>query len=287
MKREKVGLGVRFTLPNFQFFQINFWDFSTVVSRQWRWHRRCWWRHRFTRGCHVVRINGNGNCRNIRVGTLRSRSLDSARRRNFNTCRWTSVKTPRKFSDIRHNISRMSTQIRRHFRWRHAAWREPWQTSNRIWLSFTDARVSAQMVSSLKSVRMQTVWCHQDGSALLFQDKAPRSFPGQCDDVDVFFGVEGSSVALCGAPFTAPGCSSAPCAVCFFNEWKIFRPLFFVAPRFVQSHWNHIKGRTGLGNLKKRKNKKGLRYQSFGLKFTRILNYCFHFQLIFNLKIVS
>ena len=149
----------------------------------------------------------------------------------------------------------MSTQIWRHFCWRHAAWREPWQTSNRIRLSFTDARVSAQMVSSLKSVRMQAVWCHEDGSALFFQDKAPRSFPGQCDDVDVFFGVERSSVALCGAPFTAPGCSSAPCAVCFFYEWKIFRPLFFVAPRFVQSHWNHIKGRTGLGNLK-RKTKK-------------------------------
>jgi hypothetical protein len=106
------------------------------------------------------------------------------------------------------------------------------------------------MMRVFEGVRMER---RRDVCALLFlQNETSSSFPRERDEVDVFFGVERSSLTLRRAPFaagTAPGRSGVTSRIGFFYENEILWPVFLVAPRFMQGHRDHVERRAGLGNL--------------------------------------
>ena len=251
--------GFQFFSPDFQLFQINFWHFSAVAARHGRRQRRLAGRRsdddridfddfRF--------VDADRDRRNVGVGTRRSRNLDLRReRRRFDaattvTRSCSAVETSRKLSDIRDDVSRVTSQVRRHLRRRRSRRRQSTRTSGRITLGLANIGVLAEMIGVFESVRVES---RRDVRALLFlKNETPRSFPGERDEVNVFFGVERSSLTLRRAPFAAraaPGCSGTSGRIRFFNESEILRPVFLVSARFVQGHRDHVERRAGLRDL--------------------------------------
>ena len=257
-----------YSLPNLQLLQVDLGHLAAVVARHCRRQRQRQltrrWRH--FRIDRLIRVELDRHGRNVGVRTWRPRNLDlgnvvldaDGRRdgRRRRRPRRSSVKTSRKFSDVRDEVARVATQVRRHF-WRRRG--HGWEPADGLALRLADVGVE-RIFKNVRVQRRRRRW-RVSGYAtlllLLLQYETASPLPRQGDEVHVLFGVERSSLPLRRAPFTvsaAPGAAGAPRGVGFFDEKEAFRLLLFVSPRFVQRHRDDVEGRTCLGNLKSKDN---------------------------------